>query len=353
MTGARPTSPAAPRPGVRSGWLHDRPVDLTLIFGVTLVACAMGGAAALSPKLFLPLLLVHSWLFSYDHVIATFTKLAGLPADRRRNRALIFYLPPLTVLAVLSLGQAFGVVALNSIYFFWQVFHMARQSWGLLQHYRRRAGALPWDPPWLSELTLWSIVLVGVLHRCQGRPQRFLYMELWTPAVPLWLVWAAALPTLALWLLWLGMRLAALRRGELPLGHTLYMLTHLLVFGLAYLWLRDLSAGWLLVNVWHNLQYLVYVWLHNRQRFAGGVRTDAPWLSWLSQPGARRAAAYFLSCLLLSTPLFYVLYSISDRLDLWLDGRLISLTLVAALSINFHHYLVDGLIWKRARDPAL
>ena len=42
MTGARPTSPAAPRPGVRSGWLHDRPVDLTLIFGVTLVACAIG-----------------------------------------------------------------------------------------------------------------------------------------------------------------------------------------------------------------------------------------------------------------------------------------------------------------------
>src|SRR5687767_5143486 len=100
----------------------------------------MGTAAALSPALFLPLLLVHTWCFSFDHVIATFTKLAGLPEDRRRNRFLIYALPPLVFAATLAIGQSAGIAALNTGYFFFQWFHTTRQSSGIAQHYRRAAG---------------------------------------------------------------------------------------------------------------------------------------------------------------------------------------------------------------------
>jgi hypothetical protein len=331
------------------GWLSDAPFDLTLIVGVTALACAMGGAAALAPPLFLPLLALHTWCFGFDHVVATFTKLAGAPEDRRRNRLLLYLLPPLVLAATVALGQSAGVGALNTGYFLFQWFHTTRQSWGIAQHYRRAAGGMPGDPRWLSEVTLWALPVVGILQRCRQQPRQFLWMELHLPPVPGAAVAAAGVIAAGLLALFAWTRWRAYRRGELALPHTLFLVSHFVVFAVGYLAIDDLHAGWLLVNVWHNVQYLAYVWLHNRQRFAAGVRRDAPVLSWLCQPGAKRAVGYFGGCLAVSTPLFAGLYALGDRLDLWLDGRFVSISLVIALGVNFHHYIVDGVIWKRGR----
>jgi hypothetical protein len=50
---------------------------------------------------------------------------------------------------------------------------------------------------------------------------------------------------------------------------------------------------------------------------------------------------------LISTPLFAALFALGDRLDAALAGRVASMTLLFALTLNFHHYVVDGLIWRR------
>lgn len=331
-----------------AGWLAAAPFDLTLIVGVTSLACAMGVTAAVVPSLFLPLLALHTWCFAFVHVIATFTKLAGLPEDRHRNRWLIYALPPVLFAATFAAGQTFGIGALNTAYFLFQWFHTTRQSWGIAQHYRRAAGGMTWDPPWLSELTLWSIPLVGILRRCQQQPAEFLYMPLPLPRVPGVLVLVAAVAAAVLACVFVVTRVLAWRRGELRIGHTLYVAAHSLAFAGAYLVIDDLHAGWLLINVWHNVQYLAYVWMHNRGRFSDGVRRGAPVLSWLSQPGFARAAAYFAAGLLISTPLFAAIYALGDRIDAWLAGRIVSVVLIFALALNFHHYIVDGLIWRRS-----
>jgi hypothetical protein len=330
-----------------SGWLKDPAFDLTLILGVTLVACAMGGAVAAVPALFLPLLIFHTWCFGFDHVLATFTKLAGLPEDRRKNRFLIFALPPLIFGLTLLIGHHGGVGAIATGYFFFQWFHTTRQSWGIAQHYRRAAGGLGADPRWLSELTMWSVPVWGILFRCHQQPPRFLGMELLLPAVPRVIVAVVGVAAVLLTAGFVGTRWWAWRRGQLSLPHALYVSSHLLVFALAYLVVEDLLAGWLLVNVWHNVQYLAYVWMHNRARFGESVRKDAPLLSWLCQRG--RAVFYFAALLLISAALFGSIYAVLGRVDLWLEGRIISISLVFALALNFHHYLVDGLIWRRAR----
>ncbi len=333
----------------KHGWLKEARFDLVLIVGITVLACAMGTTAYVAPSLFLPLLFFHTWCFGFDHVIATFTKLAGLPEDRRRNRFLIYILPPLVFGLTLVTGQSAGIGTLNTFYFLFQWFHTTRQSWGIAQHYRRASGGMSWDAPWLSEITLWCIPVVGLLHRCQQQPTRFLYMDLYLPRVPVLVVQGASLVAAGLLAVFFWTRFRAWRRGELALPHTLYMCAHFLIFAAGYLVIDDLHAGWLLVNVWHNVQYLAYVWMHNRSRFHDGIRPDAPILSWLCQPGVTRAFSYFAACLLISTPLFWAIYSVGDRLDLWLNGRLVSLTLIFALAVNFHHYIVDGLIWKRRR----
>ena len=79
-------------PGAVPGWLKDPPFapafDLAFILGIALLACAMAGATVLSPALFWPMLTVHTWLFGYEHLVATYTRLIGHPADRARYRRL-------------------------------------------------------------------------------------------------------------------------------------------------------------------------------------------------------------------------------------------------------------------------
>ena len=156
-------------PGGMSGWLKDPLFDLFFICGIALLAGAMAGVTMLWPDLFWPTLIVHTWLFGYEHLVATYTRLLGRPDDRARHRRLILYVPLLVLLVLYAVGRNYGLVGLYSLYFLGQWHHTVRQSWGLAQQYRQRAGGLPWDSAGLSEVTLWSVAVWGLLHRCAQR----------------------------------------------------------------------------------------------------------------------------------------------------------------------------------------
>ena len=333
-----------------AAWLHNPVFDLSFIFGILVLASAMSGATVIKPTLFLPMLVAHTWLFGYDHLVATYTKLAGRPADRARNRRLILYVPPLVLVGLYALGWSAGVRGLYALYFGWQLFHTVRQSWGIAQQYRQRAGGLGWDPERLAEATLWSVPLWGLFHRCAQQPEEFLYQPIWLPPMPSAVVQAAGLASGALWLYFVFTRVKAYRRGELPLGHTLYMLSHLVAYLGGYLLIEDIGSGWLLVNVWHNVQYLAFVWLHNRRRFAAGIAPDAPVLSWLSQPGYGRAAIYYLACLAIATPAYYLVLRFAAGADRVLQSSALPTILVLSMTLTVHHYIVDGIIWKRRHN---
>lgn len=156
---------------------------------------------------------------------------------------------------------------------------------------------------------------------------------------------------------WVITRVRAWQRGELALGHTLYMLSHFVMFACAYALITDITIGWLMVNVWHNAQYLIFVWMHNRQRFSDGITSDGPVMSWISQPGGLRAMIYFGFCLLISTTAYYALgnaYVLMEK-GVGLSGSDIGLTSITflilfSMGINFHHYVVDSIIWKRKHE---
>ena len=129
------------------------------------------------------------------------------------------------------------------------------------------------------------------------------------------------------------------------------------VFFVGYIVINDINIGWLMVNIWHNSQYLLFVWLHNRQRFAGGVSIEAPRLSWLVQPGIGRAIGYFISGVLIAA-LIYVpliamgpLYQLNPVTAAGGAAAVTSIAVIMSMAINFHHYVVDGIIWKRKREP--
>jgi len=343
------TTPRAP-----NGWMDNRNADLALVLGTVFLATLAAAFAGLSPEYLALVVMADLWLLGYHHVIATFTKLAGTASDRQRNATLIWILLPAVLVATFLVGRFAGVVIIVSIYFFWQWFHYVRQSWGIAQRFRYRAGGQNWRHPVLSELAFWSVPVWGLLKRCHQNPDIFLWLPIWLPPVPLMAVEFAGAISALLVAWWIFSRWQAWRDGQTALGYDLYAATHFVIFACAYIYIEDVTLGWLLINIWHNAQYLLFVRMHNRQRFFGGISNEGPVLSWLSQRGFVRAIIYFGVCLAVSTVLYRIieigaaqLADDSNFLGGSAAGAALTLTILIAMTLNFHHYIVDSIVWKR------
>lgn len=321
-----------------AGWLRGRAFDLHFIFGIAALALLSGWAVVVEPRLFVPILLADLWLLGYHHVIATFTRLCFDRESFRRHRFLVLGLPPLILAAVVGLGYGIGLWVLASIYLYWQWFHYTRQSFGIASAYRRK-GAMDGNP-WLDKAIFYAVPLWGIAHRSAQDPGIYLGLELRVIPVPAMVDGILGLAAAAALLWWAVSRLVALRQGRLTLAHTAFMLTHFMVFYVGYVLIEDITFGWLVINVWHNAQYIAFVWLYNNNRFRGGIEPAARFLSTLSQ--SRFTWLYFAVSLGLSSALYWSLDNVVAALPLFI---------VIYQAINFHHYIVDGLIWKMRRKP--
>jgi hypothetical protein len=136
--------------------------------------------------------------------------------------------------------------------------------------------------------------------------------------------------------------------GSLPVAHTIYVLTHLTIFGVGYLAIDHINHGWLVLNVWHNCQYILTVWMFNQNRFKSGVDSKHRFLSYLSQ--RNNFPIYLGVCVLLSTVIYSALLYSLEWITL-VTATSLPLVAVAFQAINFHHYLVDAVIWKVRRKP--
>ena len=145
--------------------------------------------------------------------------------------------------------------------------------------------------------------------------------------------------------MWAVRSAVAFTRGTLDPLYAGFVLSHIAIFLVAYVAIEDANTGWLAINVWHNFQYVLVVWMMNAKKYAGGIDPAARFLSRISQPG--RLATYFVSCIAISTRHLSEPRQRCDR-----DGRRLAITVGIYMGINFHHYIVDALIWKRRRAIA-
>ena len=327
---------ATPAPG----WLRNRSFDLTFIVGFAVLALASGWAVVMNPALFAPILIADLWLLGYHHVIATYTRLCFDGESFRQNKFLLLGLPVIVLAGVIALGFGVGFWTITSIYLYWQWFHYSRQSWGVSQVYRRKAEGLADDPEWPAKLSFYSVPVWGILYRSHQAPDTFLGIELTVIPVPEVLVQIAGAAALLGVTWWIVTRAVAWWNGRLPMAHTLYMTSHFIIFAVAYVWIEDITYGWLIVNIWHNAQYITFVWLFNTNRFNGGVDPKARFLSKISQ--ADKSWTYFGLCFGLSTTIYLLL---DNTVALLLPA------IILYQAINFHHYVVDGVIWKIRRKP--
>lgn len=323
------------------GWLMNPRFDMTLIFGVAGLALLGGWVSVVKPNLFPLLLFWDLWLLGTHHVIATFTRLCFDVDSFKQHKFLVLGLPVIVVAGTTAAALAIGPWIIPTTYLYWQWFHYTRQSYGIARVYQSKLD--PKAKP--DSLIIYLLPLSGILYRSYQNPGTFLGMELRCLPVPLWVVQLFFAASAAALVWWVIQEFREYRQGTFKVGYSLYMITHIAIFTVGYVAIRDINFGWLVLNIWHNAQYLMFVWMYNNKRFKDQIDPRHPFLSTLSR--RKFQWAYHIVTLGITV----IVYNSLQMTVSQLSTAALPVALVVYQAINFHHYIVDGIIWKVRQKP--
>lgn len=332
--------------GLQLFWLRNERFDsffMVLPLCVGIVSAAM---CVMEPAFFPIILFVDLWLLGYHHVISTYTRIAFDRASVNAHRFLVLALPWLVLAGTLGLYQLVGSWVIATVYLYWQWFHYTRQSYGVSRYYLSRGTSCPALYRPLHTLALYALPVTGILYRSWQAPETFLYMDLKVIPVSYEVVLAAAAASVVL----IGLQIRDFwklyRQGGLHGTYVLFMLSHHVIFAVSYILIDDINFGWLAVNMWHNMQYILFVWMQNNHTYRGGVDPQHRLISHISQNG--RIVMYMGVCLGITLALYLGLLMISKAIQ---ASSVISAVLIVFMTLNFHHYIVDAMIWRRKKKP--
>ncbi|MBL8681318.1 MAG: hypothetical protein JNK05_19220 [Myxococcales bacterium] len=287
------------------------------------------------------------WALSYPHVASTFSRTLFRREDREEHAWMWWALAPLSIATCAGVVRVFGVETLMAGYFYWQTLHYARQGRGMYRALRHATGQNPRDP--LVDVVLYAAALWGVAHRMAQRPTHFLGVAIRLPTAPPaleWVLCAVALVAFGAWV-WRISREATDTTRPFDPWTRLYVIGQVILFVVGYVVIDVPSIGWIAVNVWHNAQYLLFVYAWNERRFANA---DAATLGALGRvAGAANSARFYIAFALIGAAMYSVAWLASEAMRPSLDRAIVYLVVLQA--INLHHYVADMVLWT-ARRPA-
>lgn len=342
---------AAAAPAFSRSFVWNERFDSTLLMAPLALGLLAAAAVTSNPALYAAVVVADLWFLGYHHVVSTYTRLGFSSRGLRRNRFLAFDLLLVIVLATMALAFTAGAWVVASAFLYLQWFHYMRQGYGISRMYFRTTpdGQVAGARDLVANAVIYVVPVFAIAHRSMTMGDMFLAMPVKTIVPPQAVVTTlavAAAVAIGVWFVRMGHRVAS---GSADIRYEGFLLSHILIFLAAYVWIDDANVGWLAINIWHNLQYVLVVWMVNVKRYSGRVDADEPLLSRISQPG--RPVTYFACCLLITTLVYLVL----NRFTVLVLGGGLAATLGIYMGINFHHYIVDALIWKRraALPPVL
>ena len=327
------------------------------ILGTASIALFLGMLAMTSATMFMAVLFIDIWLFANPHVIATFSRIAFDRVHGRKHWFLLYLLPPLVLIGVTIAALAYGAEGLFTFYFIAQTYHVTRQSFGISRAYLKSNHENS-RTDYLSEGLIYLIPLWGLAHRCGQSPVEFLGYSISLPEVPPIAVESISLLSI-IWLsIWLIKTIYSAYRKALHSNHSLFVASHVFISFTSFIACENIAEGWLIFNIWHNVQYLLFVWVQNVRRFSqppyvseksNGKLTGfelttniCPFsLANMSRKG--RIIPYYLLLVIIGAVLYQGLTLAGEQLA-WLG---LPTVLVLHFTFNYHHYLVDGIIWKK------
>jgi hypothetical protein len=333
---------ATPRTHIRS-----REFDSTLLLAPIFAGLAAALLLTADPRLYPFLLVADLWLLGYHHVVATYTRLAFDTQSLRRNRVLAVDLLVGVTVVTLGVAMTAGAWVIASTFLYLQWFHYMRQGYGIARMYYRATpdGQTPGSRDLAADFAIYLVPIYGIAVRTSTMGDKFLGLPVKVLVLPEAVVTLLGIMAAAAVIAWVVKATRAAMNETLDLQYTGFIASHIGIFLVAYVFVDDVNAGWLAINVWHNFQYVLVVWMSNAKRYAAGVDPTARFLSRLSQPG--RVTMYFACCLAITT----IVYTLLNRFTVLVLGGGMAITVGIYMGINFHHYIVDALIWKRRKGP--
>jgi hypothetical protein len=320
--------------------------DVTLLILPLATGLATAVAVLAQPGLFRVLLVADLWLLGYHHVVATYTRLAFTAETFHKNRFLAFDLLLLVTAATLALAFGAGTWVVATAFLYLQWFHYMRQGYGIARMYFRVSpeGQVAGSRDIVADLLIYLVPIYAIAARSATMGEKFLDLPVKALVLPSEAITGLGLAAAVAAVMWVLRSAVAYARGTLDSLYAGFVVSHVAIFLIAYVTIENADTGWLAINVWHNLQYVLVVWMMNTKRHAG-VEPVTSFIARISQPG--RIVRYFLSCIGISTAIYLVL----GRFVAAVGGGM-ALTVGIYMGINFHHYVVDALIWKRRRAAA-
>jgi hypothetical protein len=320
--------------------------DGVFVVGIAALAISVSLFADSKPEYFGLILTLNLWLLGYHHVIATYTRIAFDSESVRQNKFLLFQLPLIVICLVVFIYQVFGKWGLATIYLHWQWYHYTRQSEGVLKALKGRLTYKGVSFPKFDRCCFYFIPLAFFLIMSSSIPGEFLYFPVRTLVLPEAIVDFLKISSGCLCFVLLIHKACAVFKKQLPILIFAYESSHYLIYYVAYVYVENINMGWLAINIWHNLQYIMFVWVFNVNKHSRSLEASQvkSFIWYISQP--HRALIYVLVCVLITIIIYY------------LFGHLVSLItpivgfqagVVVYQAVNFHHYIVDSVIWKLRR----
>ena len=334
----------APLP-TKQYWLRGPKFDLLFIgvpLALSLACCAIVFFATPS------LILVSQFnvlLLATPHFVATYTRICFDKQSAKKHFFLLVPLPLLIIAGVAGLVHTVDVWIIASVYLYWQWWHFARQNYGVSRMYLAQARNVYTPHPILDNYALYALPLCCILYRSYQQPNKYIGMDIRTFPIPFSLVCIVGAAAAVLMLMQVVHWRRAYYEGRLPAPYLLYVAAHYFIFFISYLLVENISAGWLVFNLWHNLQYIVFVWLYNNNRYRSGEFASNKILTDMSKDTT--SWAYFI---------VLVVFAMALNLSINIAGEkvttlyaLLPWAMIISMSVTFHHYMVDAVIWKRKR----
>lgn len=313
-----------------TGWIISKREDLFWFVGSSVIGLAVF-VALLNGLPVLSTFLLWMILIDGPHVFATASRTYFDKAARARLSWRLWLVIPLCFVGpamwMAGAGKLFGLALIT-----WAQWHIAKQHFGLLMLYKRKAGErgdFVLDRRFLLTALMvpWILCLMSI-------------MGLRVPGAA-WIVLAVAFA------LFYATRLVQrTTRGETVSAPKLLLLAIVIPLQwAAYFYastdpVTGIMIAAIATNIGHSLQYHRLLWFHNQNRYAQENRETIGLASIINSRVTLYLAAAFLLNLVFAVFPNYVL-----------EGNLILLAAVSGM--NMAHYYIDSKIWRTRDDKKL
>src|SRR4029450_11273378 len=200
---------------------------------------------------------------------------------------LAIYILVLVPGVTLAVALTAGAWVIASAFLYLQWFHYMRQGYGIGRMYFRATpqGQVAASRDGAPDLVVYLVPIYGIAARSSTMGDQFLGMPVRTIVLPSVVVTLLGVLAAAAVAFWFARTVRAAFTDTLDFAYSGFILSHIVVFLMAYIVIDDVNAGWLGSTVWENFQSVLVVWMANAKRYAGGIDQTARLLSKISQPG--------------------------------------------------------------------